>query len=84
MRQTTRATGRQAKFASDDISQVQEWVAEGLRSNGAAFMPNEQLPGAFKSCGDLGREIGTRGQTRLRITVTDDGRVINAFPVHVK
>ncbi len=30
---------------------------------------------------DVGYTVGTRGETVLRVIVTNDGRVINAFPV---
>ncbi|MGW5366553.1 golvesin C-terminal-like domain-containing protein [Actinopolymorpha pittospori] len=77
------AGGRQAKFASNDISEVQGWVAEGQRSEGATFLPND-LPGTFRVVADMGRTVGTKGQTSIRAIVTDDGRVINAFPVNVR
>ena len=77
------AGGNSAKFASTDIAQVQRWVAEGLRSEGAMFLPN-QLDGTFRVVADLGRVVGTRGQKRIRAIVTNDGRVINAFPVKTR
>lgn len=71
--------GRYAKFASDDIPEVQSWVAEALRSDRAVFKPNGS-EGTFKMEVDMQRQIGTKGQEGVRIIVTDDGRVINAFP----
>jgi hypothetical protein len=74
------ASNNKAKFASSDIPQIQKWVAEGLRSEGAEFRTNP-LENTFRVVADLGRPIGTRGETKIRAAVTDDGRVINAFPV---
>lgn len=71
---------RGGKFATDDIGEAQSLVAEALRSEGAMFLPN-QLDETFRVVADLGRAIGTRGETRVRAIVTNDGRVINAFPV---
>ncbi|WP_369372665.1 hypothetical protein AB1046_04285 [Promicromonospora sp. Populi] len=73
------SVGRWAKFDSTDISKIQRWVAAGLRSDGAVFRANN-LPGTFKVEIDMGRVVGTKGETGIRAIVTDDGRVINAFP----
>jgi hypothetical protein len=74
------AGGNHAKFASESISEVQGWVAQGLRSDGVQFLPN-QVDGTFRAIVPAGQVVGTRGQTFIRVIVTDDGRVINAFPV---
>lgn len=37
--------------------------------------------GAMLAVTDVGYTVGTRGETVLRVIVTNDGRVINAFPV---
>ncbi|GIF73371.1 RHS repeat domain-containing protein [Asanoa siamensis] len=71
--------GKYAKFDSADISEVQTWVAEGLRSEGAVFKTNGD--GSFKMEVDLQRPIGTRGQTGIRIMVNEAGKVFNAFPI---
>jgi hypothetical protein len=71
--------GRYAKFATDNIGEAQSWVSEALDSDGAVFKPNS-LDGTFKVETDLGRAVGTNGQTGIRAIVSNDGRVINAFP----
>ena len=77
------APGNQAKFDTDDISEAQSWVAEGLKSGNSHTMPNPSHPNdTFRVVSDLGREVGTKGQTRIRSVVSMDGRVINAFPVN--
>lgn len=78
------ASKSKGRFNTDDINQVQNWVAEGSRSPRAMFLPNENLAGTIRVVVDLGQKIGVKGQQRLRIIVGSDGKVINAFPVHVK
>jgi hypothetical protein len=59
-------------------------VAEGLRSPNASFLPNSgpgAAPESFIVRTDLGRTIGTKGQTVVKIVVSNDGRVITAYPV---
>jgi hypothetical protein len=75
--------GNYAKYATTDKAEVQSLVAEALRSDAAIFKTNG-LAGTFKVQTDLGRAIGTRGQTGIRAIVADDGRVINNFPIHVE
>ena len=71
--------GRYAKFDSVDISEVQGWVADGLRSAGALFKPNG-IDGTVKVEIEMGQVVGTKGQTGIRVIVSDAGEVINAFP----
>ncbi len=77
------AGGNSAKFASDDISQIQGWISRGLQSEGVQFLPN-QLDDTFRAVVPGGGPIGTRGQEFIRVIVTGDGRVINAFPVNAR
>lgn len=71
------------RFDSTDISEVQGWVADGLRRDSAVFLPNK-VQGTFKVEVDMGRVVGTKGQTGIRAIVSNDGRVINAFPFNVR
>ncbi|MBO0802100.1 MAG: hypothetical protein J2P25_03370 [Nocardiopsaceae bacterium] len=73
--------GRYAKFATSDKSEAQSWIAEALKSKDAVISENN-VEGTFKVETDLGRAVGTKGQTAIRAIVTYDGRVINAFPVN--
>jgi RHS repeat-associated protein len=77
------AGGNGAKFASDDIWQVQDWISRGLKSDAALFLPNE-LDDTFRVIVPGGGVIGTKGQEFIRVIVTGDGRVINAFPVNAR
>lgn len=74
------AAGRWAKFAPGVDRQVA--VQQALRSEGAAFLPNATGPAdSFIVRADLGYVVGSNGQTALRIVVSNDGRIITAFPV---
>ncbi|MEU2622939.1 hypothetical protein ABZ642_33260 [Streptomyces sp. NPDC007157] len=75
------SAGGWAKFDSDSIPQVQSWVAEALKSKNAVFLPNKDT--SFKMIVDLGRSIGTRGETGIRIMVGEDGVVFNCFPERI-
>ena len=54
-----------------------------MNSDEAQFLPNE-LDDTFRVIVPGGGPIGTRGQEFIRVIVTGDGRVINAFPVNVR
>lgn len=77
------AGGNGAKYATDDIGQVQQWIARGLKSDEAQFLPNG-LDDTFRVIVPGGGTVGTRGQEFIRVIVTGDGRVINNFPVNVR
>jgi hypothetical protein len=70
---------RKAKFLS--ALDVRQAIKDTLCSTEARFMSNEQLPETFRVVTDLRRVVGTRGETSLRVIVSNDGRIINAFPV---
>lgn len=56
------AGGNHGKFASTSINEVQGWVAQGLRSDGVQFLPN-QLDGTFRAVVPAGQVVGTKGVT---------------------
>ncbi|WP_367124104.1 putative T7SS-secreted protein [Streptomyces phytohabitans] len=72
---------RKAKF---DTSMVDphEIVRKALLSPEANFHPNN-LDGTYKVNVEMGETVGTKEQTGVRVIFSDDGRVINAFPVNV-
>jgi Pretoxin HINT domain len=74
--------GKYAKFNTADKSEAQSWVSEALKSDRAVFKTNG-LEGTFKVETDMQRTVGTKGQRGIRAIVSDDGRVINAFPFNV-
>ena len=55
--------GRYAKFAKD--VNPNELLAEALTSAGAKFLPNGAKEGSFIVIADIGRVVGTKGQTAV-------------------
>lgn len=75
--------GSQSKnrFNTANLAEIRAIVADGLRSPGANFLPNNRADDTFRVVVDVGRPVGVRGETRVRIIVAPDGQVLNAFPV---
>jgi len=71
------AGGRWAKFAEDVNPNAV--LREALSSPGARFLPNDAS--SFRVITDLGRAIGTRGETGIRALVDFNGNVFTWFPV---
>jgi len=71
---------RNAKFNTANIGEVRALVKEALMSPNAKFMVNKEAD-SFRVVVDMGRVIGTEGQTVIRISVGSDGKIWNAFPV---
>ncbi|MES9814032.1 MAG: RHS repeat-associated core domain-containing protein [Candidatus Thiodiazotropha sp.] len=78
---TTTAKGK-ARFNTDSDDQVRQWVADALRSPRAQFRPNGDSTDTFRMVVDMGIEVGIKGQRKIRVIVREDGRILNAFPVH--
>ncbi|MCE5284535.1 MAG: hypothetical protein LLG02_01615, partial [Pelosinus sp.] len=74
------AAGRWQKFNTNSKEEVNELIKEGLESPNAMFLPNNQ-PNSFKVIVDMGKEIGTKGETKLQVIVGDDGKIWTAYPV---
>ncbi len=74
---------RSAKFNTNNIKEVQNYVREALLSDRAQFMTNN-VSGSFRVVTDLGRQISSKGQTSIRVVVGKDGKIWNAFPVNLK
>jgi len=56
-------------------------VREALTSPNALFLTNQKDPRRFRVVTDLGRVIGSAGQTTIRAVVDFSGNLITAFPV---
>jgi hypothetical protein len=70
------AGGRYNKLAEG--VEVDSVVREALRSPNGMFRPNPG--GGYRIDTDLGRVIGQGGRRTVRTIVSEDGRVITAFP----
>jgi hypothetical protein len=77
------AGGNYSKF--DWGLDQQAVIREALTSDSASFLPNyigaALSEDSFRVVVDLGRTIGTRGETAIRIVLGTDGRIWTAFPV---
>jgi len=71
------AGGRWAKFAEGVNSNAA--LRETLTSPGARILPNDT--NSFKIVADLGRVVGSRGETGIRAVVDFEGHVVTWFPV---
>ncbi|WP_438422328.1 hypothetical protein [Aquimarina macrocephali] len=74
-------SGKFVKFNTTDIGIARQIVQEALRSPNAQFLSNPNLLNTFRVHTNLGRVIGTKGQTSVRVIVGFDSKVINAFPI---
>ncbi len=67
------AGGRWQKFDTTDKGQVNTWVQEGLRSENAQILPNNQEK-LYKIITDLSKTIETRGETKIQVIIGADGK----------
>ncbi|WP_241579677.1 hypothetical protein [Rosenbergiella nectarea] len=72
---------KSAQFNTANIENVRGLVKEALTSPNAKFMVNNQ-DNSFRVVADMGRIIGTKKQTAIRISIGSDGKIWNAFPVN--
>jgi hypothetical protein len=75
------STGKYAKFDTNSVETAQDIVSEAISSPNAMFFNNPNLENTFRIQTDLGRVIGTKGETSVRAIMGYDGAVINAFPI---
>jgi hypothetical protein len=71
------AGGRWAKFAEGVNPNAA--LREALSAPGARILPNDA--NSFRVVTDLGRVVGSRGETGIRAVVDFEGRVVTWFPV---
>ncbi len=72
---------KSAQFNTANIENVRGSVKEALTSPNAEFMVNNG-DNSFRVVTDMGRVIGTKKQTVIRISIGSDGKIWNAFPVN--
>jgi RHS repeat-associated protein len=73
------AGGRFAKFNTNSVGSVRKIVYDALRSPGRSI--HVQADGRYRITADLGRAIGTKGETSVRVVVSPSGKIITSFPV---
>ncbi|WP_445671299.1 hypothetical protein [Paenibacillus sp. FSL R5-0475] len=59
---------------------VNNIVKEGLKYSNAQFLPNNQ-PNYYKVIMDLGKSIGTKGETKIQVIVGADGKIWTSYPI---
>jgi len=74
---TAGSGGRWAKFVGGVNPNTA--LREALRSPAGKILPNDGS--SFKVVTDLGRVVGSRGETGVRVIVDFEGRVVTWFPV---
>jgi len=74
---TAGAAGRWAKFAPGVNPNAV--LREALISPRALILPNDAS--SFKVVTNLGRVIGSKGETAVRVVVDSNGHVVTWFPV---
>ncbi|WP_176700584.1 hypothetical protein [Gilliamella sp. App4-10] len=52
-----------------------------MDSSKASFIPNN-IEGSFRVVVDMGRQIDTKEQTKIKVIIGNDGKIWNAFPVN--
>ena len=65
------AGGRYRKFNTDSIADVNKIIKEALTSKNAQFLPNNQ-PNSYKIITNLGKKIGTKGESKVQVIVGAD------------
>jgi RHS repeat-associated protein len=72
------SAGRWAKFAQGvDPQQV---IREALSSPNAQFLPNSESSSSFVVVTNLGRTIGSKGETSVKVVVDYTGNIWTAYP----
>jgi hypothetical protein len=72
------AGGRWAKFVEG--TNPNDLVREAL-NGGTAKITTNTVADSYKVVADLGRTIGTKGETSIRVIIGKDGKIWTAFPV---
>ena len=76
------AGGNYAKFNTSSVNTAKSWIQQALRSKNAVFMPNGTSETSFRIYTDMGRVIGSKGQTILKIVLDQGGKIWTAYPVN--
>ena len=74
------AGGNWAKFATNSKTKVNKWIKKGLKSKNAMFY-NNKAKDSYYIITDLGRKIGSKGQTKIKIVFDSAGNIWTAMPV---
>ena len=73
--------GRYARFSTNSQQAIREIIKEALTSANATFRPNGNSSNSYIIITDLGRTIGTRGETAIKVVFDKTGKIWTAYPV---
>ncbi|MBP3953140.1 SAR2788 family putative toxin [Bacillus suaedae] len=70
------------KFNTDSQTTAKGWIKEALQKASVSnFEINDNEKLSFKFEVNLGKKVGTKGETKIRIVIGYDGKIWTAFPV---
>ncbi|OGX77783.1 MULTISPECIES: SAR2788 family putative toxin [unclassified Exiguobacterium] len=75
-------TGTWAKFSTNSQATAKSWIKEALQKVSVSnFQINNNEKLSFRFDVSMGRKVGTKGETKIRIVIGYDGKIWSAFPV---
>ncbi|WP_243290704.1 SAR2788 family putative toxin [Bacillus sp. FJAT-47783] len=75
------AGGNYRKFNTTSKSQVNKWIKEALNSKNVSVSLNDSKKLSFIIIADLGKKIGTKGETKIKIVIGWDSIIWTAYPI---
>ena len=69
--------GGRSKFLSE--VNPNSYIAKALRSRRAKVVKNSS--DSWSLVADMGRVIGTKGQTRIKVVFTRTGKIVTSYPI---
>lgn len=75
-------TGTWAKFNTNSQATAKAWIKEALQKVSVSnFQINNNEKLSFRFDVAMGKKVGTKGETKIRIVIGYDGKIWSAFPV---
>jgi len=75
-------TGTWAKFNTNSQTTAKAWIKEALQKVSVSnFQINNNEKLSFRFDVAMGKKVGTKGETKIRIVIGYDGKIWSAFPV---
>ena len=75
------ANGNYAKFNLDSSDDIIRMVQSGLKGNNVSFLPNPSASHSWNVLVDVGTQIGTKGQSVIKVVLGYGGKIWTVFPV---
>ena len=73
------ARGNWARFNTSNQNTIRSWAQRALRNG--QIRPNGARTDSFRVVYNIGRPIGDRGQSRIKVVFGRDGRIWTIYPV---